>query len=60
MEQKHADMYDQGQPYEVAENMWGGPEKLKKALHDGIAKKVEKMERILSNGKDSKLGRGQV
>ena len=59
-EERYADMYDQGQPYEVAENMWGGRENLNRALRDGTATKVEKMERCLSNGEDSKLGRGQV
>ena len=41
-EQRYADMYDQGQPYELAESMWGGPEKLGKALQKGIATKVQK------------------
>ena len=41
-EQRYQDLFDQGQPYEVAEHMWGGREKLNKALHDGRATKVEK------------------
>ena len=41
-EQRHADNFDQGQPYDVAEVMWGGRDKLNKALQDGIAIKVEK------------------
>ena len=41
-EQRYADMYDQGQPYELAESMWGGPDKLGKALQKGIATKVQK------------------
>ena len=41
-QQRYADMYDQGQPYELAESMWGGPEKLGKALSKGIATKVQK------------------
>ena len=32
----------QGQPSDVPEHMWGGREKLTKALQDGIATKVEK------------------
>ena len=41
-DERYADMYDQGQPYEIAEQMWGGPEKLNKALQAGTASKVEK------------------
>ena len=41
-DEKYSDMFDQGHPYEVAENMWGGREKLNNALRDGIAKKVDK------------------
>ena len=41
-DQRYSDQFDQGQPYEVAEHMWGGREKLNKALHDGTATKVER------------------
>ena len=55
-EQRYADMYDQGQPYEVAEQLWGGPEKLNKALHDGIAKKVEKNGKSFIKWEGFKVG----
>ena len=40
-EERYSDLFEQGQPYEIAEQMWGGREKLNKALHDGIATKVD-------------------
>ena len=59
-EERYADVYDQGHLYEVAETLWGGRENLNRALRDGTATKVERMERCLSNGEDSKLGRDVV
>ena len=41
-EERYADVYDQGHPYEVAETLWGGRENLNRALRDGTVTKVEK------------------
>ena len=45
-EQRYCDQFDQGQPLEVAEHMWGGIEKLNKAIQDGSATKVEREGKI--------------
>ena len=55
-EQRYQDMFDQGQPLEVAEHMWGGREKLNKALHDGIATKVETRGKIFIKWEGFQVG----
>ena len=54
--QRYADMYDQGQPYELAESMWGGPEKLKQALKKGLATKVQKDGKMFIKWSGFKVG----
>ena len=54
--QRYTDDYDQGQPYEVALSMWGGLDKLNRALQEGKATKVEKDGRLFIKWKGFQVG----